>query len=366
MDHRYSQAPLPPGHPAFIARTPGVREVVRLFPEPSAAGHGSLGVEGGLTFVAGPGMGRTSLLLHLQAALESERRIPCARVAIAQGAGATGFQTFLGTLAETARTELLASPSLAAPEHAALRAALAQPPPGDVAGEPGALTPRGLQDWIDGVGRAAAQGRGCCLLFDDLDRAAGAEWSGALVAGLRFTFQAASGVTPIFALWNLYFEESMPGSNYFRNVTRPIFVAPLEGSPDASERTALVDLDLPSLTAEARERIEVLAGGHPALLQRLLGELAGALRPEEVDGLTAAALDAKLLAGEPARREAVRALLGRVPQLLPALRRLERLPQPLSYAALPPALATAGLLRRDARGMAALPLWIQEGLAERS
>lgn len=362
MDHRYSQAPLPVGHPAFIARTPGVREVVRLFPEPSLAGHGSLGVEGGLTFVAGPGMGRTSLLLHLQAALESERRIPCARVAIAEGASATGFQTFLGTLAETARRELLASPSLAAPEHAALRAALSLPAAGDVAGEPGALTPRGLQDWIAGVGRAAAQGRGCCLLFDDLDRAAGAEWAGALVAGLRFTFQAASGVTPIFALWNLYFEESMPGSNYFRNVTRPIFLAPLDGSPDGAERTALIDLELQALPAEARARVEVLAGGHPALLQRLLGALAEAVTPQEVGALTAAAVDPKLAPQEPARREAVRALLGRVPQLVPALRRLGRLPQPLSYAALPPALATSGLVRRDAQGLAALPLWVQDGL----
>jgi hypothetical protein len=358
VDHRYSQAPLPPGHPAFVARTPGVREVVRLFPEPSLADHGSLGVEGGLTFVAGPGMGRTSLLLHLQDALEAERRIPCARVAVPDGARALGFHAFLGSLAEAARTALLASPSVAAPEHDALRAVLSQPITADVPEGQGALTPRGLQDWIGGVGRAAAQGRGCCLLFDDLDRVAGAEWAGALVAGLRFTFQAASGVTPAFALWHLYFEESMPGSNYFRNVTRPLFVAPLEGP----ERAALFGVDLGGLPPEARVRVDELAGGHPQLLQRLLGGLASALAEGEAEALTPAAVDLRLLPGEAARQEAVRTLLARVPQLRPALGRLDALSPPLAFSSLPPALATSGLARRDERGMAVLPAWIREGL----
>lgn len=358
MDHRYRQDPLPPGHEAFVARTPGVREVVRLFPEPSLKDHGSLGVEGGLTFVAGPGMGRTSLLLHLQDALESERRIPCARVAVPEGARAMGFQAFLGGLAESARTALLASPSLVAPEHDALRAVLSQPIDGDVPGEAGALTPRGLQDWIASVGRAAAQGRGCCLLFDDLDRAAGAEWAGALVAGLRFTFQAAAGVTPVFALWHLYFEESMPGSNYFRNVTRPLFLAPLEGP----ERAALFAVDLGALPPEARVRVDELAGGHPKLLQRLLGELASTLAEGEAEALTPAEVDRRLLPGQAARQEEVRALLGQVPQLLPALGRLDALSPPLAFSSLPPALATSGLARRDERGMAVLPLWIREAL----
>jgi hypothetical protein len=353
VTHRYRQAPLPPGDPAFVARVPGAREVLRLFPEPSLSGRGSLGVEGGITLVAGPGMGRTSLLAHVQQALESERRIPCARIRASPASAARGFQAFLGELAEEARLGLLRSPPIEAPEHAPLKAALQAALPGDVAGQPGQLTPRGLQGWIDGVGRAAAQGHGCALLFDGLDAASGTDWSGALVAGLRFTFQAAAGVTPIFALWNLYFEESMPGSNYFRNVTRPLFVSALE----PAERDALIDLDLSALPPAARAGVGTLAGGHPALLQRLLGALAAT---GDVAGLDAAGLEARLAPVRVELVQAARALLARVPQLQPALRKLET--SAVAYAALPRSLLTAGLVDRATDGNAVLPGLVRAAL----
>ena len=91
MKHLYTSAPQPPDGPAHVARTPGARDVVRLFPEPRAAEHGSLGVEGGITLVAGPGMGRTTVLGQVQAALERERRIPSARVELPVQAGDAGF-----------------------------------------------------------------------------------------------------------------------------------------------------------------------------------------------------------------------------------------------------------------------------------
>jgi hypothetical protein len=151
---RYRLAPLSPDDPAFVVRAPGARECLRLFPEPSASGRGSLGVGGGITMVAGPGMGRTSLLAQVQQALESQLRVPCARVQASPDRTSRGFQAFLGELAEQARLGLSRSPPTAAPEHAALRAALQAALPGDVPGQPGQLTPRALQGWVDGVGRA--------------------------------------------------------------------------------------------------------------------------------------------------------------------------------------------------------------------
>jgi hypothetical protein len=180
------------------------------------------------------------------------------------------------------------------------------------------------------------------------------------VAGLRFTFQAAAGVTPVFALWSLYFEESMPGSNYFRNVTRPLFVSALDGA----ERDRLIDVGLAALPGAARARVGALAGGHPALLQRVLRAL------EEAGGDPAAlgsgdGLDALLSPARPALVRAAAELLGRVPQLEPALRKLESSPGAVAYAALPRSLVTAGLVDRGAGGEAVLPVLLREALGAR-
>ncbi len=69
MDHPYTTERLAPGSGAAVLRVPGAREVTRLFPEPSAIGRGSLRVEGGITLVAGPGMGKTTLLGEVARAL---------------------------------------------------------------------------------------------------------------------------------------------------------------------------------------------------------------------------------------------------------------------------------------------------------
>ena len=361
MKHLYTSAPLPPDSPAHVARTPGARDVVRLFPEPRAAEHGSLGVEGGITLVAGPGMGRTTVLGQVQAALERERRIPSARVELPVQASDAGFYSFVGALASGARDALARSRCLAEPEHAPLRAALAQPLPFDVTSDPAALSVRGLQSWITELGRAAAQGRGCCLLFDGLDAVAQRDWASALVAGLRFTFQAAGGVTPIFALWDLYFEESLPGSNYFRNVTRPIFISPLSAAPaGTSERDQLIDVSLAGLGAPARAAAGAIAGGHPGLLQATLAALAERVDAAALPGLDAATVRALLAPARPELRDRAAALLARVPQLQSALRRLAE--ESVAHAALPRALLTAGLVDLAADGRATLPECVRDAL----
>ena len=89
-----------------------------------------------------------------------------------------------------------------------------------------AVTPRGLAKWVSALGQAATHAGGMCLLVDDVDVTAETSWKAAFVAALRFTFQSASGITPIYAAWKLFLDESLPGSNYFRNVTRPVFLEP--------------------------------------------------------------------------------------------------------------------------------------------
>jgi hypothetical protein len=106
-----------------------------------------------------------------------------------------------------------------------------------------------------------------------------------------------------------------------------------------------------------------LAGGHPALLQRLLRDLSDALTPDAVAELTAGGVDGRLADGEVSRRRAVSALLARVPQLLPALRKVHAANGGVSRSALPQALVTSGLLTWDEAGAVSVPQWLADALS---
>ncbi len=352
-------APLPP-----VARVPGVRELLRLFPDPVSVGRGSIAVEGGITVVAGPGMGRTTLIRQLVPALERERGIPVALVSMPRPSGASGdagFQGWLGALVEQARAGLLASKLVAAPEQADLRAALTEPATED-GGSGVRVTPPGLERWVARVGAAARTG-GVCLLVDDVDLAAAESWKVAFMAALRFAFQASARVTPIYACWRLYLEETSPGSHYFRNVTRPVFLAPLSAAAGAagepSERDALVERLLPGLPAAARARVFGLAGGHPQLLERVLSDLRQAAGPGA--GIDAGAVDGLLASALPGERALAAGVLAHSPELAAALRELARA-EAYPYRGLSKVMVASGLVDRDAGERAVVPELVRAAL----
>lgn len=341
-----------------VERVPGVRGLLRLFPDPSSVGRGSLAVEGGVTVVAGPGMGRTTLLRQLLSALERERGIPTALLTMpeaAVGSGDDEFSRWLAALVDQARDGLLASRLLAGPDFETLRRVLEEPATDETLSDP-EVTPRGLEGWLRRLGAGAVR-TGVCLLVDDVDGAAGKPWKVAFMAALRFAFQAATRVTPIYASWRLFLDETTPGSHYFRNVTRPVFLAPLAkvaASGESSERDALVERVLPGLSAEGRARLFALAGGHPQLLHLVLADLRAAFGGDP-SGLDRRTIDA-LLAG--ARAAGERALAARLiagsPELAASLRELLRT-EAYPYGSLSKVMVASGLVDSDAAQRAHIP-----------
>jgi energy-coupling factor transporter ATP-binding protein EcfA2 len=351
----YTTHSLEQGDPRFLPRTPGLRDVMRLFPAPVSVGKGHLGVEGGVTLVGAPGLGKTSLLRHLKHALEQERQMPAALVKlppIDDSAAVDSFPRYLALLVAELREQLLASPLVTWQD------ALLPEPPWDGGGDGPAMTPRGLERWVRGLGQRAAQAHGLTLLFDDLDRLSVVPWRVAFVAALRFIFQAAAGLTPVYATWRLYFDESLPGSNYFRNVTRPIFLGPLDA---AGERSALVDLGLPALPPPTRARLFELAGGHPRLLHQILSDLDERLGPGAEAELTPDELDRLLAApaGEGARGLVAELITGSpaLPSTLAAIGRGR-----YRYAELPRSVTASGLVDRDPDGHARVPLLVSRAV----
>lgn len=351
---------LPGGAAGPVQRVPGLRDLLRLFPDPSSVGRGSIAVEGGITVVAGPGMGRTTLLRQLVPALERERGIPVALITLPSPSGSGGeddFRAYLAALVAQARAGLLGSELLDSTDQAPLRAALEEPALDEGAEEAG-ITPRGLERWVARLGGAAARTGGVCLLVDEVDGAAVAPWRVAFMAALRFAFQTAARVTPIYASWRLFLDESSPGSHYFRNVTRPLFLTPLAAAaPDpgeVAERDALVERTLPRLSPAARARAFELAGGHPQLLQRVLSDVRAGVRGEPA-ALDAPGVDA-LLAGAPSAEQ--RALAARLisgsAELATALRELAR-GRAYPYRNLSRVMVASGLVDRDAQDQARVP-----------
>ncbi len=328
----------------LLARSPGVREIEHMLPSPVSVGKGSLGVEGGITVVAGSGMGRTSLLHQLQAALESERGIAAALVtapAAEDYPGQTGFYRLLGDLVTRIREALLRRTGLALGPFAPVATELAPEPAWDVGADPSAMTPRGLAQWMTGLGEAAAHTPGVCLLFDDIDHAASATWSSAFVSALRFTFQTCPGVTPIYAAWSVFLDESAPGSNYFRNVTRPLFLEPFNAGECAAQ---VATAGIPAFFAPSVVR---LAGGHPKLLQRVLADLGRAWAGRHTpagDVAPSGSVD-EVIAPDSrgAQVELAASLVARLPPML--VDRLRAIPlRPLAYRTLPRALTASGLV----------------------
>ncbi len=373
MKHCYTTEILDPGARGFIARVPGVREIERLFTEPSSVGRGNLCVEGGLTLVAGPGMGKSSLLRHLLHFMTTERQIPTALVALPSCQsypGESGFYRYLAQLILQALPQWQRLPLLSTPRYAAVRAALAEPA-WDVSGAAlPEVTPRGLERWISRIGSAATHAGGICLLIDNVDEVCPASWKVGFVTALRFVFQASAGVTPIYAAWKLFADESLPGSNYFRNVTRPMFLAPLGEVPRADggvgERQQLVALGLPELPAEALLRLSELAGGHPQLLHQLLSDLCAPLAPgRSASDLGPEMVEALLRGGAADRqRELVRRMLAGAADLATALREIDaaRGTRRYSYQGLPKMLVASGLVDKDSEGWARVPQRVREAV----
>lgn len=365
--HRYSTESLAVDHPAFVARSPGLDDIERMFPSPSSSGRGRLAVEGGISIVAGRGMGKTSLMLQLARRLDEHREIATALVSMPH-VGAypeeDGFYAYLGDLVRMLREALRASPRV---QHGSFRPvadALAIEPTWDTPGVRPGLSPRGMERWIGALGAAAVHTPGIALLFDDVDRVNSITWRNAFVAGLRFTFQTCAGITPIYAVWNIFADESLPGSNYFRNVTRPLFLEALSShaiAPATSERRALIDVDLAELSDAAALEVSRLVGGHPQLLQRVLGDLATALPADAVLAkVTAAEARAMLDANADAQRSIARACLAETPALATALReivRAEQTPRTLSRG-----LQATGLVDADIAGRPFVPERVREVL----
>lgn len=342
----YTTEHLEADDPRIVARTPGVRDVVRLFPAPASVGKGHLGIEGGLTVVGGPGMGKTTLLHQLRRALESERGIPVALVTLPRagtGEEEQAFHRCLGDLVRQVRLQLESSAST----PAEIRRAFEVEPALRGGGQP--LSPRELECWVRELARAAAQSTGVALLFDELDRVARAPWRVAFVAALRFVFQAAAGITPVYAAWQLYLDEALPGSNYFRNVTRPLFLEPLS----AEARGALFDLGLRGLPEAARRRVTALAGGHPRLLQRVLADLVELLDGRDAAGLGAEEVDALLARGSTALQRAIAAEAAAAPSLPSTLQALAAGRYP--YRTLAKTLVASGLVDEGEDGIAVVP-----------
>jgi hypothetical protein len=348
---------LPAQDPRFVDRQPGVQDIERLFPSPITAGKGRMAVEGGVSVVGGPGMGKTSLFAQLASRLTADRRITTATVPfpnVSQYLGDEGFYEFLGELVLRIRGGLLQSPRVL--EDAASPVALAlQPEPAwDVPGAQ-AMTPRGFERFITHVAQSALHTPGICLLFDDVDQITAAPWKGPFISALRFVFQTSSGITPIYALWTLFGDESLPGSNYFRNVTRPVFLEPLaRDSAEPETRSKLMATVLPELSSEVRMALGRLAGGHPLLLQRLLGDLASRV-PETAarSDLTAQTLEQAFgtaVAAE--QRQLVLDLLGLSPGLSAALASLRS--KQIPFVSVPKGLVSSGFVDQSDDGIAVL------------
>src|SRR5947208_13719489 len=115
VNHTYTTASLAADDARFLARTPGVSDIERLFPSPSSAGRGRLAVEGGVSVVAGPGMGKTSLLANLAHKLDRDRNLVTTLVALPVAStypGEDGFYAFLGDLVRRLRAGLSTSPRI--------------------------------------------------------------------------------------------------------------------------------------------------------------------------------------------------------------------------------------------------------------
>lgn len=354
--------PLNADDPRFVERHPGVQEVERLFPSPVTSGKGSVAIEGGVSIVGGPGMGKTSLLAQLAARLDRDRRLTTATVPLPRVAdfhGEQSFYPFLGQLVLRIRQALGQAPRLADPALAPVAAAL-QPEPVWDGPQAHTMTPRGFERFIGPLAQAAQRTPGVCLLFDDVDPVVSAPWKGPFISALRFVFQASTGITPIYSLWTLFGDESLPGSNYFRNVTRPLFLEPLPFDPAApGSRFALIDRALPHLQPQTRVALARKVGGHPLLLHRLVGDLARRL-PGEADqtGLAADAIDAALGPEIVAEQCALIAdLLARSPGLPAALKELSRNPLPMTRVMR--GVVASGLVDDDEQGGSQLPVRVR-------
>src|SRR5438128_1914461 len=133
--HHYTTASLEPDHPAFVVRSPGFAELERLFPSPSSSGRGRLAVEGGISVVAGPGMGKTSLLTQIARELDLRRGVATALVKVPASArfpGDDGFYVALGEIVANLRTGLQSSPRLLESSFKPVADALAVEPTWDV------------------------------------------------------------------------------------------------------------------------------------------------------------------------------------------------------------------------------------------
>jgi len=345
----------------FVSRTPGVQDVIRLFPEPASKGRGSLGVEGGITLVGGPGLGKTSLLKRLARSLEDERGIATALLAMPKpeaNSQMDGFYKSLGAIVVGAREALSRSAAMAKEHHKELRRAIEKEPSWDAGAK--SFTPRGLANWVAALGQAATHAGGICLLVDDVDVTAETSWKAAFVAALRFTFQSASGITPIYAAWKLFLDESLPGSNYFRNVTRPVFLEPFARG---GERLALAEQGLTGLASPAREKLFALGGGHPRLLQQLLGDVAQSLDGKNLANVDLPSLEVAAFKNRPAQLALIAALVRGSREIEATLKQIQS--QPYVYEKLPKVVVSTGLVDIDERGHAVLPELIAEHLKQK-
>jgi hypothetical protein len=350
-------ASLPAQDPRFVDRQPGVQDIERLFPSPVTAGKGRMAVEGGVSVVGGPGMGKTSLFAQLASRLTADRRITTATVPfpdVSQYLGDEGFYAFLGALVLRIRGGLLQSQRVLEDTASPVAIALQPEPVWDVPGAQ-AMTPRGFERFIAHVAQSALHTPGICLLFDDVDQIATSTWKGPFISALRFVFQTSSGITPIYALWTLFGDESLPGSNYFRNVTRPVFLEPLaRESAETETRAKLIAAVLPEISTDVRGAIGRLAGGHPLLLQRLLGDLSTVVpNAAERAKLTPQSLDQSFgtaLVNE--QQQLVLRLLGLSPGLAAALSSLRS--KQLPYVSVPKGLVSSGFVDQNDQGIAVL------------
>jgi len=369
MSYAYTLAALDGEDERFVDRRPGMRDVERLFPSSVSAQKGSLAVEGGVSLVAGPGMGKTSLLRRLERRLATERGLLTAFVEMPDADGYPdegGFYGFLGELAARIHTGLRAAARVAPSIFEPVTAVLAEEPTYDVDQAAGAMSPRGFQRFIAGLAQAGVHSPGLVLLFDEVDHVIRASWKNAFLAALRFTFQTSAGMTPFYGVWNLFGDESLPGSNYFRNVTRPIFFEPFAMGTETApgERRLLITRGFPALSAAAVAHVGRVAGGHPQLLQRVLADLGEALAseaPERVATLTEDDVEDALGPERIQAEEALAAsLVSATPALLKPLQTLLRAPLPAR--ALSRALFASGLLDSDENEMAFVPLRVQAAL----
>jgi hypothetical protein len=348
----YTTESLGPTDPRFVTRVPGVREIDHLFAVPASVGRGTLGVEGGVSIVAGPGMGKTSLLNRLARVLDEQRGFAAAIVRapdIDRYRDDEGFYPYLGALLACIEGALPKSIDVAAMTGGRTRSS-------DIDEVSEGATPRLFEERIKAIGAAASRATGLCLLFDDLDAIVDAPWKQAFVAALRFTFQSCPGITPVYAVWLLFRDESLAGSNYFRNVTHPVFLSPLARSESAEGggRSALVRLGLPGASPEDLARISHLGGGHPQLLHRLCADVVASGWRTGHAVPTDGRFDARAIDQQ---RALVRALLAGSPGLGEALRELDhRAPaRATAYRDLPKGLIASGLVDEGDGGEARIP-----------